>query len=206
MSHLSTRIGIRRGLVDTSWLTTQLARYEDPAGMLPGVIADLNRQKFAVPMLGPELISDPNFANPGLWTAGAGWSISGGIATKVAGAGAYLYLTGFTVTPGKIYQIVTTVASRTAGAMLVTLGGIDGVGRAAAGTFTEYTTAATESFLTYSGLAIYGNSTFAGSVSAAGSMALSTAQIRQRQFISLSHVRSATPVGFAVVPGSTFSR
>lgn len=164
MSHLSTRIGIRRGLVDTFWLTTQLARYEDPAGMLPGVIADLNRQKFAVPMLGPELISDPNFANPGLWTAEAGWSISGGIATKVAGAGAYLYLTGFTVTPGKIYQIVTTVASRTAGAVLVTLGGIDGSGRAAAGTFTEYTTAATESFLTYSGLGIYGNSTFAGTV------------------------------------------
>lgn len=164
MSHLSTRIGIRRGLVDTSWLTTQLARYEDPAGMLPGVIADLNRQKFAVPMLGPELISDPNFANPGLWTAGTGWSISGGIATKVAGAGAYLYLTGFTVTPGKIYQIVTTVASRTAGAMQVTLGGVDGAGRSAAGTYTEYTTAATQTFLTAGGLGIYGNSTFAGTV------------------------------------------
>ena len=61
--------------------------------------------------------------------------------------------------------------------------------------------------LTYTGAsAVAVLATFAGSVSAAGSMALSTAQIRQRQFISLSHVRSATPVGFAVVPGSTFSR
>lgn len=138
--------------------------YNTPDGFSPGVVVDLASNAFAVPQLGPELITDPSFANAGLWTAGTGWSISGGIATKVAGTDAYLYLTGFTVTPGKIYQIVTTIASRTAGAMQVTLGGIDGGGRAAAGTFTEYTTAATESFLTYSGLGIYGNSTFAGTI------------------------------------------
>lgn len=138
--------------------------YNTPDGFSPGAVVDLASNAFAVPQLGPELVTDTNFANPGLWTAGTGWSISGGIATKVAGTGAYLYLTGFTVTPGKIYQIVTTIASRTAGAMQVTLGGIDGGGRAAAGTFTEYTTAATESFLTYSGLGIYGNSTFAGTI------------------------------------------
>jgi len=138
--------------------------YTAPDGILASAVADFNSNSYALPSLGPELVSDTNFANAGLWTAGTGWSISGGIATKVAGTGAYLYLTGFTVTPGKIYQIVTTIASRTAGAMQVTLGGIDGGGRAAAGTFTEYTTAATESFLTYSGLGIYGNSTFDGTV------------------------------------------
>ena len=138
--------------------------YNTPDGFSPGIIADLASNAFAAPALGPELISDPNFANPGLWTAGTGWSISGGIATKVAGTGAYLSLTGFTPTPGKLYQIVTTVASRTAGALQVTLGGVDGAGRSAAGTYTEYTTAATQTFLTAGGLGIYGNSTFAGTV------------------------------------------
>jgi len=165
MSELSTRIGVRKGLLDTSWLTMQLARYEAPDGVLPSAIVDLNREKFAVPILGPELVTDPNFANSGLWTLGTGWSISGGIATKVAGTGAYLYLTGFFAVPGKTYQITTVVASRTAGAMQVTVGGVDGAGRSAAGTYVEYTTAATEDFITTSGLAIYGNSAFAGSVS-----------------------------------------
>lgn len=144
------------------WL---LGGYRAPDGGLPAALADFNRQRFALPALGPELVPAEGLGNPALWGAGTGWSLSGGVATKSAGTGAYLQLLGFTPTPGKTYQITTVVATRTAGAMQVTLGGVDGGGRAAAGTYVEYTTAATEDFITTSGLAIYGNSTFAGSVS-----------------------------------------
>jgi len=148
-------------LLADSWWAAFLA----PDGTLPGAVSDLNAGLFAVPALGPELVPAEGFGDPALWGAGTGWLLSGGVATKSAGTGAYLQLLGFTPTPGKTYQITTVVATRTAGAMQVTLGGVDGGGRAAAGTYVEYTTAATEDFITTSGLAIYGNSTFAGSVS-----------------------------------------
>lgn len=147
-------------LADSWW-----AAFVAPDGTLPGAVSDLNAGLFAVPALGPELVPAEGLGNPALWGAGTGWSLSGGVATKSAGTGAYLQLLGFTPTPGKTYQITTVVATRTAGAMQVTLGGVDGGGRAAAGTYVEYTTAATEDFITTSGLAIYGNSAFAGSVS-----------------------------------------
>lgn len=138
--------------------------YKPLDGNLPSVLINLNKNQYALPSLGSELVTDTNFANSGLWTLGTGWSISGGVATKVAGTGAYLGLTGFTVTPGKTYQITLTVATRTAGTCLVTLGGVDTAGKTTANTYTDYVTAATQDFIGTSGLGIYANSSFAGTI------------------------------------------
>lgn len=113
------------------------------------------------PVLGPELVTDPNFDNAAVWTAQTGWTVSGGLATKTAGTGSFVALTGVLVTAGKTYYVVTKM-TRTAGTALINIGGKDGVGRTASGTYAEYITATSTGTPSPSGITIYGNSAFAG--------------------------------------------
>lgn len=118
------------------------------------------------PGLGEELVTDVGFDNAALWTLGTGWSISGGIATKIAGTNSFISLTGSTVVPGIYYQVTTVVTARTAGAALINIGNTDGVGRTAPGTYTETILATTSTTAgAAGGITIYGNGTFAGSYS-----------------------------------------
>jgi len=115
------------------------------------------------PGLGLELVTDVGFDNAGLWTAGTGWTVAGGKATKVAGTGSFLSLTGSVVVPGIFYQVVVVVDSRSAGAVLPNIGNVDGSpGITAAGTYT-YLIQATSTISTgAAGINIFGNAAFAG--------------------------------------------
>lgn len=138
--------------------------YNTPDGFSPGAVVDLASNAFAVPQLGPELVTDTGFDTPASWTNGTGWTVSGSIATKTAGTGSFLALTGISLQPGKTYEVTFTVVTRTAGSMLLNVGGVDGTARSAAGTYTEYITAALTAYPGTTGISLYGNSLFAGTV------------------------------------------
>ena len=71
--------------------------------------------------LGDEIVSDPTFDSAGDWTAGASWSVAGGVATATAsGGGALIQNTlGTVITYKALYKTVTNVATRTAGAVAI---------------------------------------------------------------------------------------
>lgn len=151
-------LGARPWWLASAWLSSAADR--------PAVIIDHNRGRYALPALGPELIPDPELDTAGLWTAGTGWTVSGGVATKTAGTGSYLALTGSTVVIGAVYCITYTVATRTAGATVPSIGNVDGsTASAAAGTYTNYVVAAATTTTGGAGLNIYANSAFAGTIS-----------------------------------------
>lgn len=66
--------------------------------------------------LGPELVSNPTFASATGWTAGVGWSVSGGLGVRAAGAGS----SGIITTPvslivGASYLVEFDVVSQSGG-------------------------------------------------------------------------------------------
>lgn len=69
----------------------------------------------------------------GTWTAGAGWSISGGVATHAVGSASSL-AQAFAAVAGKWYRVAFTVSGRTAGTITPRLtGGSDRAGTAVSG-------------------------------------------------------------------------
>lgn len=115
--------------------------------------------------LGPELVPDPTLSSVAALTLQTDWSASAGVVTKVGGAsGRFVSVTGNLVTVGATYFATTVVSARSAGTMLVNIGSVDGVGRTAAGTYTEYVRATTTATPSPAGLTFFGNSAFAGSV------------------------------------------
>lgn len=180
----------------TAWFSAPTWWASD--GSRPAVILDFNASRYAVPTLGPELCTDTDINTAGLWTAGTGWSVSGGLGTKTAGTGSYLSLTGSTVVVGKMYCITIVVATRTAGALVVNLGNVDGATTiAAAGTYTDYITATATTTTTAAGINIYGNSAFAGTVTSLSvkEVQISESTLRSVAFtegLSVSATRSGT--------------
>jgi hypothetical protein len=115
--------------------------------------------------LGPELVPDPTLSSVAALTLQTDWSASAGVVTKVGGAsGRFVSVTGSLATVGATYYSTTVVSARSAGTVLVNIGSVDGVGRTAAGTYTEYVRATTTGTPSPAGLTLYGDSTFAGSV------------------------------------------
>jgi len=115
--------------------------------------------------LGPELVPDSTLSDVAALTLQTDWSASAGVVTKVGGAsGRFVSVTGSLATVGATYYSTTVVSARSAGTMLVNIGSVDGVGRTAAGTYTEYVRATTSKAPSPDGLTFFGNSAFAGSV------------------------------------------
>lgn len=151
-------------LSSAAWFSSPVWTASD--GSRPEAIIDINNSRQALPTLGAELVTDPELDTAGLWTAGTGWSVSGGIATKTAGTGSLLSLTGSTVVVGAVYAITFTVATRTAGACVASIGNVDGTTTVvAAGTYTNYIVATATTTTGGAGLNLYGNSAFAGTIS-----------------------------------------
>lgn len=71
--------------------------------------------------LGSELITNGTFASDTGWTKGAGWTISGGVATKAAGSASDLTNTGLSLAVG-VYKVVLT-ATVTAGTLTLSCAG-----------------------------------------------------------------------------------
>ena len=94
-----------------------------------------------------ELVTNGTFLTDSDWTKGAGWTISGGVATQ-AGAGTDPLYQDLGLGIGKFYVVTFEITSITAGAVTAYCGG-SGVGtaRSAVGTYTEV-------------IACAGNSTF----------------------------------------------
>jgi hypothetical protein len=115
----------------------------------------------------PNLLASPLMESAGEWTAGAGWSVSGGLATKTAGTASALSQS-VSLTPGRVYMAQFRVVTRTAGTVFVRLNGTTVVshftGYSAAGEYLELLTAVTGN----NTFEIWGDATFAGTINTAG--------------------------------------
>ncbi len=85
---------------------------------------------------GDTIVSNGGFASGTGWTPGIGWSIASGVATKAEGIAANLYQDCSAVS-GLVYQVIYTITAYTAGTLTADLGGTNGTGRTATGTYVE---------------------------------------------------------------------
>ena len=88
---------------------------------------------------GPELIVNGDFATDTDWVKGTGWTIGGGVATKVASAkNEIVSSVSAGILQNTLYEVTFTLSNRTGGAFLVILGGANtGTSRSSNGTYTE---------------------------------------------------------------------
>jgi len=95
---------------DPSDLTTL---FQDTAGttpvVTPGQTVALMLDKSKGLTLGPDIIVNGDFATDTNWSKGAGWTISGGVATYTPGAGAFMTQTISSIA-GKLFQMTLTVS------------------------------------------------------------------------------------------------
>jgi len=68
-----------------------------------------------VPIYGPELVTNGDFATDSDWTKGSGWTISGGKATKSGSDLAYLTQSSLVSVVGKTYKVKASITNVTAG-------------------------------------------------------------------------------------------
>ena len=108
--------------------------------------------------LGPELVTNGDFATDTDWVKGTGWSISGGTAncdgTQTSNSN---LLQSNTATSGNTYKITYTITNYVSGTFKSVLGA-GGVVRNSNGVYSEYITATSSSFL------LQANSDFIGSI------------------------------------------
>jgi hypothetical protein len=110
-------------------------------------------------VIGEELVTNGGFDADSDWTKGAGWTISGGVATKAAGT-ASLISQSPGLSLGKVYQVSFTVSGGTAGTIKAYVGsGGAGTTVSANGTYTQQVVC--QSSLLFS---MYADATFDGSI------------------------------------------
>jgi hypothetical protein len=88
--------------------------------------------------VGSNLVTNGDFASGTGWSVGSGWAIGSGVATGTAATGALSATLSTSVVAGNVYRITYTVATATAGSVVVNIGGVNGTSRTAAGTYTDY--------------------------------------------------------------------
>ena len=81
-------------------------------------------------------VRNPDFETDSIWTKGAGWTISGGVATHSSGT-ANLSQAGIIDQDGANYRVIFTIAGRTAGSVTPYIGATAGTARSADGVHTE---------------------------------------------------------------------
>lgn len=108
-----------------------------------GVPSDAQAGPTAAAVIGPEMISNGDFASDTVWTKGTGWTVGSGVATHATGSSSLIQQNITTVTGG-IYEVTFTVTAITAGTITPRLIGttnVSGTARSTAGTFTQTLTA-----------------------------------------------------------------
>ena len=113
--------------------------------------------------VGADLVVNGDFATDSDWTYTTGvnqsWSISGGTANSSGTQSGLAYFNqDGAIVSGKTYKATFTVVSRSAGGVLIAVGGTSGTTRTATGTYTQYITAASNQ------LWLRADSSFAGSI------------------------------------------
>ena len=89
-----------------------------------------------------EIAQNGSFATDTLWTKGAGWTIAAGVATATGAIStAISQVPVLTVVAGQAYAVTYTI-TRSAGGLIPSIGGQNGVERTASGTYREIIIAA----------------------------------------------------------------
>lgn len=105
---------------------------------------------------GREYCENGDFASAAGWTTGAGWSIGSGVATASTSNAALSRTAAFPLVAGQTYTLTYTI-TRTAGTITPSIGGTNGVARAAAGTYIEtITTTAANQTIAFTGTGFSG--------------------------------------------------
>jgi hypothetical protein len=117
----------------------------DPKGLLVSVASGLQ-----------EIAQNGSFTTDTLWTKGAGWTIGSGVATATGAIStAISQIPVLTVLAGQAYAVTYTI-TRSAGGLIPSIGGQNGVERTASGTYREIIIAAASTPLAFTGNAFTG--------------------------------------------------
>lgn len=93
---------------------------------------------------GPELVANGTFTTDTAWTKGTGWTISGGVATRINTGGNSDVDQSMVLVPGRSYLVTYTISSVTSGGILPRFSGgtsVSGTLKTTIGTFSEVLTA-----------------------------------------------------------------
>lgn len=103
-----------------------------------------------------EIVQNGNFATDTIWTKGAGWTIGAGVATATGAISTALsQVPVLTVVAGQAYAVTYTI-TRSAGGLIPSIGGQNGVERTASGTYREIIIAAASTPISFTGNAFTG--------------------------------------------------
>lgn len=117
----------------------------DPKGLLVSVASGLQ-----------EIAQNGSFSTDTLWTKGAGWTIGSGVATATGAIStAISQIPVLTIVPGQAYAVTYTI-TRSAGGLIPSIGGQNGVERTASGTYREIIIAAASTPIAFTGNAFTG--------------------------------------------------
>jgi len=114
------------------------------------------------PVAGPDLVQGGTFADLVTngafgadtdWTKGAGWSIGAGVATASTAATALSQ--NISAVAGRVYAVTYTI-TRSAGSVVVSVGGTAGASRNSNGTYTDVITAGSDGLLAFTGTGFSG--------------------------------------------------
>jgi len=103
----------------------------------------------SVRIVDQSVVPEGDFATVTTWTAGAGWSTAGNIATATASNSTLTSTLAAGVNTRK-YRVVYTI-TRSAGTVTASIGGVSGTARSAAGTYVDFITATGAGVLTFTG-------------------------------------------------------
>jgi hypothetical protein len=125
--------------------TTSSALGTDPKGLLVSVASGLQ-----------EIAQNGSFSTDTLWTKGAGWTIGSGVATATGAISTGIsQVPVLTVVAGQAYAVTYTI-TRSAGGLIPSIGGQNGVERTASGTYREIIIAAASTPIAFTGNAFTG--------------------------------------------------
>ena len=117
----------------------------DPKGLLVSVASGLQ-----------EIAQNGSFSTDTLWTKGAGWTIGSGVATATGAISTGIsQVPVLAVVAGQAYAVTYTI-TRSAGGLIPSIGGQNGVERTASGTYREIIIAAASTPIAFTGNAFTG--------------------------------------------------
>ena len=115
-----------------------------------------------VEVTGTELITNGDFATDTNWTKNAEWTISGGKANAANSVSYHrIVQSGVQLSNTTLYRLIFTVSNLTSGGVICVVGGTNGLGVTANGTYIQYVTSASTAG---DALQIASNPTFTGSI------------------------------------------
>jgi len=129
----------------TTVFTTSSSLGTDPKALLVSVANGLQ-----------EIAQNGSFATDTLWTKGAGWTIGSGVATATGAIStAISQVPVIPIVVGQAYAVTYTI-TRSAGGLIPSIGGQNGVERTASGTYREIIIAAATTPIAFTGNAFTG--------------------------------------------------